>query len=131
RNVLAAAKLNESRRLGDRRILDAALGGGAAVARRYEHLLHARALRELPGERMLAAARADHEDFHLVAEVAHAGEHHGDAALVGRGDHLVVTHAAARLYHRRGARFGERFEAVTERKEGVRGDGAACERQAG
>ena len=35
-----------------------------------------------------------------VPEVAHAGEHHRDAALVGRGDHFVVAHAAAGLDHR-------------------------------
>ena len=34
-----------------------------------------------------------------VPEVAHAGEHHRDAALVGGGDHLVVAHRAARLDH--------------------------------
>ena len=33
----------------------------------------------------------------LVLEVALAGEHHGDAQLVGGGDRLVVADAAARL----------------------------------
>ena len=31
-----------------------------------------------------------------MPEMADAGEDHRDAALVGRGDHLVVAHAAAR-----------------------------------
>ena len=35
----------------------------------------------------------------LVTEVAFAGEHHGDAVLVGRLDHLAVAHRAARLHH--------------------------------
>ena len=36
----------------------------ARVARRDVHARHARALRELPGERVLAAAAADDEDVH-------------------------------------------------------------------
>ena len=41
-----------------------------------------------------------------MPEVAHAGEHHRHAALVGGGDHLLVAHRAARLDHRRGAGLG-------------------------
>src|SRR5205814_4224375 len=55
--------------------------------------------------------------FISVTEVAHAGEHHGDAVLVGRGNHLVVAHAAAGLDHRFRAGLGERVEAITEREE--------------
>ena len=64
-----------------------------------------------------------------VAEMADAGEHHRDAALVGSGDHLVVAHAAAGLDDRDGAVVGDDVEAVAERKERVgRGDRAG-ERQ--
>ena len=37
---------------------------GAAVARRHVHRLHARRLRQLPRQRVLAAAAADHQDLH-------------------------------------------------------------------
>src|SRR5690606_23731840 len=52
-----------------------------------------------------------------VAEVTHAGEHHGDAVLVGRGDHLGVAHRAARLDHRLDAGGGGGVNAVAEREE--------------
>ena len=45
--------------------------------------------------REVSSARSD-----SVPEVADAGEHHRDAALVGGGDHLLVAHAAAGLDHR-------------------------------
>ena len=60
-----------------------------------------------------------------VAEMPHAGEHHRDAVLVGRGDDLLVAHAAAGLDHRGGAGVGDHVEAVAEREEGVRGDDRA------
>src|SRR5205809_875765 len=63
-DVLSLAKLDQLGRGGKRHVLDAHLGRGAAVAGRDEHLLHARALRKLPGERMLASAAADHEQLH-------------------------------------------------------------------
>ena len=53
--------------LGEGDVLHAVLGRGAAVAGRDEHLLHARALRELPRQRVLAPAGADDEEFHLNA----------------------------------------------------------------
>ena len=61
--------------------------------------------------------------------MADAGEHHRDAALVGRRDHLVVAHAAAGLDHRDRAVVGDDVEAVAERKERIRGDDRAGERQ--
>src|SRR5262249_19343153 len=45
-------------------ILQSVLGRGAAVSRSDVDLLYFRALRQLPGERMLASARADHEQLH-------------------------------------------------------------------
>src|SRR3954468_23370600 len=59
--------------------------------------------------------------FISVPEVAHAGENHGDAMLVGRRDHLVVAHAAAWLDDCGGASFYNHIEAVAEWKESVGG----------
>ena len=67
----------------------------------------------------------------LVAEMTDAGEHHRDAALVGGGDDLVVAHAAAGLDHGDGAIVGDDVEAVAKRKERVRGDDRAGEREPG
>ena len=56
-----------------------------------------------------------------MAEVALAGEDHGDAVLVGGGDHLGVADAAAGLDDGRDAGGGGGVEAVAEREEGVAG----------
>jgi hypothetical protein len=40
------------------------LARGAGVARRNQHFMHAWRLRELPGERVFAAAGADDQKFH-------------------------------------------------------------------
>jgi hypothetical protein len=61
-----------------------------------------------------------------MPEMADAGEHHRDAALVGRGDHLVVANAAARLDDRRGTVVGDDVEPVAKRKERVRRDDGAA-----
>ncbi len=58
-----------------------------------------------------------------MAEVAHAGEQHCQARLVGRGDHFVIPDRAAGLDHRRRARFGRGKQAVGEREEGIGRDG--------
>ena len=63
-NLLAPAEIDQRRRLGGRDVLDPGLRCGAAVPRRDEHLLHAWALREFPGERVLASAAADDEKLH-------------------------------------------------------------------
>ena len=60
-----------------------------------------------------------------VPEMAHAGEHHGDAGLVGGRDHLVVAHRAARLDHRRRAGLDRGQQPVGEGKERVGGDDRA------
>src|SRR5882762_10922133 len=67
--------------------------------------------------------------FISVAEVPHARENHGHAALVGGGDHLVVAHAAAGLDHRSCAGLGHHVEAVAEREKGIRGDHRAGKRE--
>ena len=51
----------------------------------------------------------------LVAEVAFAREDHGDAALVGGGDHFVVTDGAARLDDGRAAGVHHDVETVAEK----------------
>src|SRR5688572_9903753 len=71
------------------------------------------------------------KSFISVAEVAHAREYHGHAALVGRCDHLSVAHAAAGLDDRLGAGLGQRVQAVAEREEGIGGDDRAFQGQAG
>ena len=67
--------------------------------------------------RAALTARAD-----LVPEVAHPGEQHRQAGLVGGGDHFVVADRAAGLDHRGRAGLDRREQAVGEREEGVRGD---------
>ncbi|MPL60780.1 hypothetical protein SDC9_06342 [bioreactor metagenome] len=66
-----------------------------------------------------------------VAEVPHAGEHHGQATLVRRVDHFLVAHRAAGLDHAGGARLDRLEQAVGEGEEGVRGDGRALRRAFG
>jgi len=48
-----------------------------------------------------------------------AGEHHGDAVLVGGLDHLVVAHRATGLDHRGGAGFDRDQQSIGKREEGV------------
>src|SRR5471032_1568726 len=60
-----------------------------------------------------------------VAEVAEAGEGHGDAQAVGGGDDFWVFDGAARLDDGRCACFHYGFEAVGEGKKGVGGGYAA------
>src|SRR4051812_25873467 len=69
--------------------------------------------------------------FMSVPEVTHAGKDHGEAALVGGGDHFFVAHAAAGLDDGLGARVGEHFDTVTKREEGVGGDDRALQRKLG
>src|SRR5918992_917412 len=69
--------------------------------------------------------------FISVPEMPHAGEEHGDAALVGGGNHFGVAHAAAGLDHRRCAGVGERVQAAAEREERVRRGDAALELELG
>src|SRR5690606_26153037 len=50
-------------------ILHFRLACRAGIARRDEHALHARGLRTLPGEGVLAATTADDQDFHWDTSV--------------------------------------------------------------
>src|SRR5690606_19829741 len=67
----------------------------------------------------------------LVAEVAHSGDDHGDAMLVGGLDHLIVAHGAARLDHRRCACLDSRQQTVSEGEERVGSDHAALRQRLG
>src|SRR6476620_3414413 len=58
----------------------------------------------------------------LMPEVTDTGEYHRDAALVRRGDHLLVAHAAAGLDDGNRTVVSDDVEAITERKERVRRD---------
>lgn len=57
-----------------------------------------------------------------MAEMAGAGEHHGEAFAVRGVDHFLVAHRAAGLYDRGGAGGGGGQQTVGEREEGVRRD---------
>jgi hypothetical protein len=50
---------------GNPDILQSIFGRRAAIARCYIHLLHLRALRQLPGHRVLAPAGSDDKEFHV------------------------------------------------------------------
>jgi hypothetical protein len=50
----------------DRHVAALGLERGAGVARRDQHFVHARRLGELPGQRVLAAAGTDDEEFHRL-----------------------------------------------------------------
>ena len=50
-----------------------------------------------------------------MAEVAHAGEDHGDAGVVRGGDHFLISHRAARLNHNFDPVFLRDIDAVAQR----------------
>src|SRR5258708_6342371 len=64
--MLCCLKFNQPGNLHDRRVVQAVLESRAGIARRDEHLLHPRALRELPCKRVLAAAGSDYQQFHFL-----------------------------------------------------------------
>ena len=51
-----------------------------------------------------------------MPEMPHAGEHHGDAVIVGGLDHFIVTYRTARLDHGGGAGLNAGQHAIGERK---------------
>ena len=55
----------------------------------------------------------------LVAEMAHAGEDHGNAGFVGCVNHFLIAHGAAGLDNCADAHLGGVVDAVAEREEGV------------
>src|SRR5690606_32237079 len=66
-----------------------------------------------------------------VAEVAHAGERHGNASFIRGINHFLVTHRAAGLDHRADADGSGIIDAITEREEGIGGHDRALDLQAG
>ena len=54
-----------------------------------------------------------------MPEVAHAGEHHGEACFVGSRDHLRVAHRPSGLDHGSGACRDDHLQPVRERKERI------------
>ena len=54
-----------------------------------------------------------------MAEMAHAGEDHGQAGIVRRGDNFLVAYRAARLNDRRGAGLRGGEQSVGKGKKGV------------
>src|SRR3546814_19221766 len=104
-----------------------------AATSTFRHLVSV-AVPALPGATSTVAMRGDCASFHasacsrppppmtrtfitLVPEMPAAGEHHGDAMFVGRGDHFVVAHRAAGLDHRLDSGFGRGVDAFAERAE--------------
>jgi hypothetical protein len=64
--------------------------------------------------------RAPRNDSLSVLEVPDAGEHHGNARVVGGLDHFVVAHRATGLDHRGGAGLDRDQQAVRKREERIR-----------
>ena len=54
-----------------------------------------------------------------MAEVANAGEHHGEAEAIGGGDDFLVAQGTARLNRSRDAVGGGLFKPVRKREEGI------------
>src|SRR6185437_8290194 len=75
-----------------------------------------------PASRSKSTAAAASDPRRSVPEVAHAGEDHGDAGLVGGGDHFIVAQRAARLNDRGGAGGHGGFETIGKGKERIRCD---------
>src|SRR5687768_5281953 len=55
-----------------------------------------------------------------VPEMAHAGEQHGHAMFIGRGDDFFVAFAATGLHDGRDAVFGGHVDAIAKGEEGIR-----------
>ena len=54
-----------------------------------------------------------------MPEMADAGEHHRQSALVGSFDDVVIAHRSARLNDRSDASFRRGNETIGKRKEGI------------
>jgi hypothetical protein len=67
RDLLLVRERDQVGDVRDRDVGKPGLARGAGVARRDEHLRHARRLRDLPSERVLATAATDDQDVHAKA----------------------------------------------------------------
>ena len=54
-----------------------------------------------------------------MPKVPHASKHHGNATLIGGGDHFFIANRSARLNHARGACIGHRIQPITEWEKSV------------
>src|SRR5690606_8711734 len=64
RNAVGLGPLAQRGLVGDGQVAELRIARGAGIARGHEDLLHALGLLEAPGQRVLAAAAADDENFH-------------------------------------------------------------------
>ena len=64
-----------------------------------------------------------------MPEMTHAGEYHGHAVFIGRGNHFLVTHRAARLNYRRDACLMGGIDTIAEGEEGIGGHDRALDFQ--
>ena len=121
----AADHLHRGRRVrvgprgGDRLVEALAAGHGTMAGTQHRF---ARARQGVDVEQEISVHRAeddDHRKARLVTEVTEAGEDHGEALLVGRGDDLGVALRPARLNHGRGPGGGGGQEPVSKGKERV------------
>ena len=67
RDLFADGELGQLVEVGQRQVVQPAIKRGAAVAGRDIDRLHAGRLQQLPGDRVLASAGANHENFHAWA----------------------------------------------------------------
>ncbi len=65
------------------------------------------------------------DDVHSMTKVSHAGEHHGHAMLVRRGDDLIIAHRPTWLNNANRTCPGGLIHSIPEGEEGIRGDSAA------
>jgi len=75
------------------------------------------------------SAPQDDSTVSLVAEVADAGEDHGEVEAIGGGDDVLVADRASGLDDGGGSGLGYGFESIGKGKEGVGGGDAALEWQ--
>ncbi len=95
----------------------AGVGWGKGLRRGFKRVLSRRFRRAAKRRRERAS----------VPEMPDAGKYHGEAPLIGGGYDFRVAHRAAGLDDGRCAGIGRRQQAVSKRKEGVRGGGRTRE----
>jgi hypothetical protein len=99
RHRLASRELNERGDLGQRDVREARLSCRAGVAGRHEHLRDAGRLRDLPRERVLATAAADHQDVHFLVEREATHDIERAAVIDPAVERRNVRHHHRRLLH--------------------------------
>src|SRR5262249_42679354 len=111
-DILRLAERNHRRVVGDIERHDLAVAGDAGVARRAKKPLDQRTRRDLPGERMLASARAEKKDIHArSAGPLVFGGWCSMARLLRKGSPPAIRHRVYRTT-RAGAQGRERSSMV-------------------